>query len=70
MPQHQAQFRGQIVAFKKHVAEVRSVLQNSSASKAEYVSAAAKYGLSEKLAGRMSIINLSTFIAACQYEAA
>ena len=60
---HQAQFKGQTVAFKKHVAQVCTVLQNSSASKAEYVSAAAKYGLNEKLAGRMSITNLSTFIA-------
>ena len=67
---HQAQFKGQTVAFKKHVAQVCTVLQNSSASKAEYVSAAAKYGLNEKLDGRMSITNLSTFIAACQYEAA
>ena len=66
----QAQFKGQAVAFKKHVSEVCNVLQNSAASKAEYVSAAAKYGLNEKLAGRMSINNLSTFIAACQYEAA
>ena len=64
----QAQFKGQAVAFKKHVAQVRTVLQNSSASKAGYVSAAAKYGLNEKLAGRMSITNLSNFIAACQYE--
>ena len=62
MKAHQAQFKGQAVAFKKHVSEVCSVLQNSSASKAEYVSAAAKYGLNEKLAGRMSITNLSTFI--------
>ena len=67
---HQAQFKGQAFAFKKHVAQVCTVLQNSSASKAEYVSAAAKYGLNEKLAGRMSITNLSTFIAAWQYEAA
>ena len=66
----QAQLKGQTVAFKKHVSEVCNVLQSSSASKAEYASAAAKYGLSEKLAGRMSITNLSTFIAACQYEAA
>ena len=64
---HQAQFKGQTVAFKKHVSEVRKVLQNSSASNAEYVSAAARYGLSE---GRMSITNLLTFIAACQDEAA
>ena len=67
---HQAQFKGQTVAFKKHVAQVCTVLQISSASKAEYVSAAARYALNEKLAGRMSITNLSTFIAACQYEAA
>ena len=46
---HQAQFKAQAVAFKKQVAEVCNVLQNSSASKA------AKFGLSEKLAGRMSI---------------
>ena len=44
---HQVQFKGQAVAFKKHVAQVCTVLQNSSAGKAEYVSAAAKYGLSE-----------------------
>ena len=61
---HQAQFQGQAVASKKHGAQVCTVLQNSSAQ------AAAKYGLNEKLAGRMSITNLSTFIAACQYEAA
>ena len=67
---HQAQFKGQTVAFKKHVSEVCNVLQNSSANKADYASAAAKYGLNKKLAGRMSITNLSTFIAACQYEAA
>ena len=67
---HQAQFKGQAVAFKEHVAQVCTVWQNSSASKAEYVSAAARYRLNEKLAGRMSITNLSTFIAACQYEAA
>ena len=67
---HQSQFKGQAVAFKKHVSEVCNVPQNSAASEAEYVSASAKYGLNEKLAGRMSINNLSTFIAACQYEAA
>ena len=67
---HQVQFKGQFVAFKKHVSEVCNVLQNSATSKAEYVSAAAKYALNEKLAGRMSINNLSAFIAACQYEAA
>ena len=67
---HQAQLKGQTVAFKKHLSEVCNVLENSSASKAEYVYAAAKYGLSEKLAGSMSITNLSTFTAACQYEAA
>ena len=38
---HQAQFKGQTVAFKKHVAQVCTVLQNSSASKAEYLAAAA-----------------------------
>ena len=32
---HQAQFKGQAVAFKKHVSEVCNVLQNSAASKAE-----------------------------------
>ena len=58
------------MAFKKHVSEVCNILQSSGASKAEYIAAAAKYGLNEKLAGRMSITNLSTFIAACQYEAA
>ena len=67
---HQAHFKGQAVAFKKHVSEVCNVRQNSAASKAEYVSAAATYGMNDKLAGRMSINNLSTFIAACQYEAA
>ena len=35
---HQAQFKGQTIAFKKHVAQVCTVLHNSSASKAEYVS--------------------------------
>ena len=67
---HQAQFKGQAVAVKKHVREVCNVLQSSGAIRAEYIAAVAKYGLNEKLAGRMSITALSTFIAACQYEAA
>ena len=66
---HQKQFKGQTVAFKKHVSEACNVLQSSGASKTEYVAAAAKYGLNEKPAGRMSITSLATFIAACQYEA-
>ena len=50
--QVQAHFKGQTVVFKKHVPEACNVLQNSSAYKADYVSAAAKYWVNEKLAGR------------------
>ena len=67
---HQAQFKWKAVAFKTYVFEVCNVLQQSTASEAENVYAAARYGLNKKLAGRMCIANLSTFIVACQYEAA
>ncbi len=67
---HQSQFRGHATAFKKHVSEVSQVLTSSGINKTEFVSCAARYGLNEKLAARLSISNLSTFIAACQFQAA
>ena len=52
---HQAQLKWQALAFKTYVSEVCNVLQQSTASKAENVYAAARYGLNEKLAGRRRI---------------
>ena len=67
---HQGQFRGQALAFKKHVAEVTGILNGAGISKPNFVAAATKYGLHAKLAARLSITNLTTFIAACHFEPA
>ena len=66
---HQSQFRGQTVKFKKHVAQVTEIISSSGLAKSEIIDSAVRYGLNLKLAGRLSVTNLATFIAACQYEA-
>ena len=65
LDQHKAQIKGQINTLKKHVAKVTAYLNASSTAKQEYVEAAAKYGLSAKLAVRMPVENLTTCIAVC-----
>ncbi|OLP89144.1 hypothetical protein AK812_SmicGene29421 [Symbiodinium microadriaticum] len=60
LKKHQSQFRGKAAAFKKHVAEVCLIFKSS----------AMKYGLQKSHASKMSFANLSTFIGACQFEAA
>ena len=70
LKKHQSQFRGQASAFKKHVADVCSVFQASETTKQDLAETAVRYGLQKKLADRMSFHNLSTFIGACQFQAA
>ena len=70
LKKHQSQFRGKASAFKKHVADVVSVFQASEATKQDMAETAVKYGLQKKHADRMCFHNLSTFIAACQLQAA
>eukprot|EP00439_Symbiodinium_sp_Y106_P031019 s6795_g3.t1 len=71
LKKHQSQFRGKASAFKKHVADVCSVFQESEATKQDLAETAVRYGLQKKHADRMSFHNLSTFIfGACQFQAA
>ena len=70
LKKHQSQFRGKASAFKKHVADVVSVFQASEATKQDLAETAVKYGLQKKHADRMSFHILSTFICACQFQAA
>ena len=70
LKKHQSQFRGKASAFKKHVADVCSVFQASEATKQDLAETAVRYGLQKKHADRMSFHNLSTFIGACQFQAA
>ena len=70
LKRHQSQFRGKASAFKKHVADVCSVLQASEVTKQDLAETAVKYGLQKKHADRMSFANLPTFIGACQFQAA
>ena len=70
LKKHQGQFRGKASAFKKHVADVCSVLQASEATKQDLAETAVRHGLQKKHADRMSFTNLSTFIGACQFQAA
>ena len=70
LKKHQSQFRGKASAFKKHVADVCSVIQASEATKQDLAETAVRYGLQKKHADRMSCHNLSTFIGACQFQAA
>ena len=66
---HQSQFRGQTVQFKKHVAQVTEIISSSGLAKSEIIDSAVHHGLNSKLAARLSVTNLATFIAACQNEA-
>ena len=66
---HQSQFRGQTLKFKKHVAQVTEIISSSGLAKSEIIDSAVRYGLNPRLASRLSVTNLATFIAACQYEA-
>ena len=66
---HQSQFRGQTLKFKKHVAQVTEIISSSGLAKSEIIDSAVRYGLNSKLAARLSVTNLATFIAACQYQA-
>ena len=68
LKKHQSQFRGK--AFKKHVADICPVFQASEATKQDLAETAVRYGLQKKHADRMSFHNLSTFIGACQFQAA
>ena len=70
LKKHQGQFRGKANVFKKHVADVCSVLQASEVAMQDLAETAVRYGLQKKHADRMSFTNLSTFIGACQYQAA
>ena len=70
LKKHQSQFRGKASAFKKHVADICSVFQASEATKQDLAETAVRYGLQKKHADRMSFHNLSTFIGACQFQAA
>ena len=70
LKKHQSQFRGKASAFKKHVADICSVFQASEATKQALAETAVRYGLQKKHADRMSFHNLSTFIGACQFQAA
>ena len=70
LKKHQSQFHGKANAFKKHVAEVSSVLQSSEVTKQDLAETAVRDGLQKKHADRMSFTNLSTFIGACQFQAA
>ena len=69
LKKHQGQFRGRASAFKKHFADVCSVLQTSEVTKQDLAETAVRYGL-QKHADKMSFTNLSTFIGACQFQAA
>ena len=66
---HQSQFRGQTLKFKKHVAQVTEIISSSGLAKSEIIDSAVRYGLNPRLAARLSVTNLATFVAACQYEA-
>ena len=70
LKKHQGQFRGKAAAFKKHVAEVRSIFKSSEAKRQDLVDTAVRYGLRKSHASKMSFANLSTFTGACQFEAA
>ena len=69
LKEHKAQFKGKQGEFSKHVTNVSKVLAASKAPKADYVACAAKYGLSESIASRCTVTNLTTFIAASQFQA-
>ena len=70
LKKHQSQFRGKAEAFKKHVAEVCLIFKSSEAKRQDLADTAMKYGLQKSHASKMSFANLSTFIGACQFEAA
>ena len=70
LKKHQGQFRGKAAAFKKHVAEVCLIFKSSEAKRQDLADTAIKYGLQKSHASKMSFANLSTFIGACQFEAA
>ncbi|CAE7645227.1 unnamed protein product [Symbiodinium sp. CCMP2592] len=70
LKKHQSQFRGQAAAFKKHVADVCSVLKDSATDRQSLADLAIKYGLKKSHASKMSFTNLSSFIGACQFESA
>ena len=70
LKKHQGQFRGKAAAFKKLVAEACLVFKSSEAKRQDLVDTAMKYGLQKSHATKMSFANLSTFIGACQFEAA
>ena len=70
LKKHQSQFRGKATAFKKHVAEVCSIFKSSEVKRQDLVDTAMKYGLQKSHASKMSFASLSTFIGACQFEAA
>ena len=70
LKKHQGQFRGKAAAFKKHVAEVCLLFKSSDTKRQDLADTAIKYGLQKSHASKMSFANLSTFIGACQFEAA
>ena len=70
LKKHQGQFRGKAAAFKKHVAEVCLLFKSSDTKRQDLADTAIKYGLQKSRASKMSFANLSTFIGACQIEAA
>ena len=70
LKKHQGQFRGKAAAFKKHVAEVGLIFKSSEAKRQDLADTAIKYGQQKSHASKMSFANLSTFIGACQFEAA
>ena len=59
--------RGQYAKFCQHVEHVQALLKKS--AKADLVQAAVAFGLDSKMAPRPSIKNLSTLIAAAQFQA-
>ena len=70
LKKHQGQFRGKAAAFKKHVAEVCLLFKSSDTKRQDLADTAIEYGLQKSHASKMSFANLSTFIGACQFEAA
>ena len=70
LKKHQGQFRGKAAAFTKHVAEVCLIFKSSETKRQDLADTAIKYVLQKSHASKMSFANLSTFIGACQFEAA
>ncbi|CAE7402099.1 unnamed protein product [Symbiodinium sp. CCMP2592] len=65
LKKHQSQFRGQAAAFKKHVADVCSVLKDSATDRQSVADLAVKYGLKKSHASKMywaSHLNLFQFV--------